>query len=293
MEKRVAVTGPRGRVGSALVRELRDAGASVLEWARPDYDLDDSSAATRLVARDRPALVFHAAAWTDVEGCAREPDRAMRRNGSAAAELAEACVATGADLVYLSTNEIFDGERADGRGYAEDDPANPPNPYGRSKLNGEESLRAAYDGQPGRAWVVRTSWVFGLPGNDFPARITAAGDRLEGTARLRVVVDEIGRPTYAADLAKQMLSLIAVASPGTYHLANSGPASRFEWARVILARCRPTVELEEISLADYDRASVPPRWGVLDTTKAESLGLALRPWPEPLAAYLEEICPEL
>ena len=288
--RRVAVTGSGGRVGSALVAELHRAGAELIEWVRPDLDLDDPRSVARLVARDQPDLVFHAAAWTDVDACAREPERAMRRNGLATAELAGACAAAATDLVFLSTNEVFNGDRSEG-GYAEDDPIDPPNAYGRSKAAGEDAVRSAFASEPAKAWIVRTSWIFGPPGNDFPTRITTAADARKGEP-LGVVADEFGRPTFAADLAESLVRLLAIAPSGIYHLANEGVGSRYDWAREILARCRPDVTIEAISLADFKRHSVPPRWGVLDTSRAAALGVSMRPWQESLAAYLAEICPD-
>jgi dTDP-4-dehydrorhamnose reductase len=289
---RVAVTGANGRAGSAVVAELRRAGADVVEWTRPEYDLDDPSSAARMVSRDKPTRVIHAAAWTDVDGCAREPALAVRRNAEATIELAHACATGNAELVFISTNEVFSGDRDDGRGYTEDDDTAPPNAYGRSKLIAEQGIREVFaDGTGRQAWIIRTSWMFGPPSNDFPQRILAAADRAAGTA-LQVVGDEYGRPTYAADLAAGLVRLTQVAHPGTYHLAGEGVISRLEWAHTVLARCRPGAILEGIALADYQRDSVPPRWGVLDLSRAASLGVELGEWMGPLASYLDEVCPE-
>jgi dTDP-4-dehydrorhamnose reductase len=287
----VVVTGASGRVGRALVEFLRTSGIEPIPWGRPDYDLDDPGAAGRLVARHEPGIVYHAAAWTDVDACARDPGLALRRNAEATWELAAACAAAGTRLVFVSTNEVFSGTRNDGRGYAEGDDTEPPNPYGRSKLGGEQSVRAAYAAAPESAWIVRSSWVFGRPGNDFPARIVDAADKLEPGEALRVVGDERGRPTSATDLAAAITRLTAVAPGGTYHLTNDGQASRLDWARLVIRRCRPSVAIEEIALAEFDRASRPPSWGVLDTSLADSLGLRMRPWQEPLEAYLSGLCP--
>jgi dTDP-4-dehydrorhamnose reductase len=287
--ERVALTGATGRVGSALLRAFATAGSEVVSWKRPDYDLDDLESAARVVERDRPDIVFHTAAWTDVEGCALNPVLATRWNGLATAELAIACARVGASLVYLSTNEVFSGDRTDNRGYTESDATDPQNAYGRSKLAGEDAIHAAYMGHPGSAWIVRTSWVFGPPGNDFPTRIVAAADR-QADQPLGVVTDEHGRPTYAADYAAALIRLVGSAPPGTYHLAGEGAASRFEWAEAILGYCRPATQLVRIHMADYRRASTPPRWGVLDTSRAASLGVTLRSWREPLAGYLGDIC---
>jgi dTDP-4-dehydrorhamnose reductase len=237
-------------------------------------------------------MVFHAAAWTDVDGCARDQHLAMRRNGEATSELADACAAAGSALLFVSTNEVFPGDRTDGHGYREDDATAPLNPYGASKLAGELAVRDALGEAGPGAWIVRTSWVFGPPGNDFPVRIVAANDSSGGKAPLRVVDDEIGRPTFAPDLAAALVRLASVAPPGTYHLANAGAASRYEWARAVLSRCRPEAQVEPMALAEFIRASAPPPWAVLDTGRAETFGVSLRPWREPLADYLDIVCPE-
>ncbi|MDP8904240.1 MAG: dTDP-4-dehydrorhamnose reductase [Chloroflexota bacterium] len=288
----VAVTGARGRLGRALVRALAARGREVVEWSRPGYDLDQPSSARRLVDRDRPELVVHPAAWTDVDGCAREPEVAFRRNGEAVGALAAACAAAGAALVLISTNEVFDGTRTDGRGYVEDDRTSPHNPYGASKLLGEQLARAAYQeaGADDRLWIVRTAWLYGPPGNDFPSKILAAADALPPGQPLKVVTNEIGSPTYTIDLAQAILELVERAPGATYHLAAPDAASRFDVAAEVMARCRPEVELVPISGLDFVRASTPPAWGVLDSWRASSLGVAIRPWREALADYLSAIC---
>lgn len=289
---RVAISGATGKVGSALRRELMDRDCDVVTWSRPTFDLDDPDTVAHLVTRDRPDTVYHCAAWTDVDGCALQPELALRRNGVATAVLARACASARVAFVYVSTNGVFSGTRGDGLGYSEDDEPDPPNPYGWSKLAGEDGVRAAYADATVPSWIVRTCWVFGPPGNNFPTRIIRAADNLAQDEPLRVVSDEVGQPTSASELAAAMVRLTEIATPGTYHLANDGHVSRLGWARHILARCRPAVPIEEIRLAQRPRPSPPPVWGVLDTRKAESIGVALGPWQDPLADYLEEICPE-
>ena len=265
-----------------------------MEWRRPDYDLDDPGAAARVVRRDRPSLVIHTAAWTDVDGCARDPAQAMRRNGTATGELAVACAAAGSRLVLVSTNEVFDGSRTDGRGYAETDPTGPINPYGESKEQGERLARAAFDsaGHPDALWIVRTAWLFGPPGRDFPTRILAAADGLPPGQPLPVVVDEIGSPTYAPDLARAILDLLESAAADTYHLVNTGQASRAEWADAVLAACRGgAVPLRPISRTSFSRPSTPPARAVLDVTRSEKAGVIMRSWRESFAEYVPLLCP--
>jgi dTDP-4-dehydrorhamnose reductase len=243
-----------------------------------------------LFERDRPSLVVHAAAWTDVDGCAREPELAMRRNAHAVRVLAQACVAGQVRLVLVSTNEVFDGERTDGRGYLEDDRVGPRNPYGESKLAGEQAATEAFGGRAG-LWIVRTAWLYGPPGADFPTKVVAASDRLESGEALPMVADEIGSPTYTRDLAQGMLGIVAGApAGGLFHLVNGGAVSRLEVAQRVLARCRPERLLRPISRTEFVRASSAPPWAVLETARAARAGVAMRGWGDALDAYLERIC---
>ena len=285
---RVAVTGANGRLGRALIEALEDAPFTgpmgPIAWSRPELDLDTITAGEvrRLIDRDRPELVIHAAAWTDVDGCAREPGLAARRNGDAAAVVARACAGARIDgLVLISTNEVFDGMRTDGRGYAPADEVAPINPYGESKLRGE---RLAAEAAGERLAIVRTTWLHGPPGNDFPEKIARAAIRArEQDHPLRVVGDEIGSPTWTPDLADAIVELIAEdavldgGGPTIHHLVNAGRASRAEWAREVLRATRIEVRVEEIAAAEYPRASTPPRWAVLEPTPLPT-GEPMRDW---------------
>jgi dTDP-4-dehydrorhamnose reductase len=278
----IAVTGAGGRLGHAL----RAAATNpLIGWDLPEHDLDRPESIEALLDRDQPGLVIHTAAMTLVDECARQPGLAMRRNGVATGVLAAACRARGVGLVVVSTNEVFSGDRGDGRGYAETDATAPRNPYGASKLAGEEAARAAFADSPG-LWIARTAWLYGPPGNDFPDKVTAASDRLPGGELLPVVADEFGSPTYTADLARAILELVSLTEGGTYHLVNTGGASRLAWAERVLAVRRPGRATRPISASEFTRASDPPPWGVLDTSRATAAGVRLRPWEAALAEYL-------
>jgi dTDP-4-dehydrorhamnose reductase len=306
---RVAVTGAGGRLGRALVAALEEAPFAgpfgPIGWDRSRLDLDDPGRIATLLDGDRPEVVIHAAAWTDVDGCAREPGLALTRNGAATGVIAAACATRGIDLLVVSTNEVFDGRRTDGHGYTAADPPNPINAYGSSKLAGERAAAEAFGwpirlGPPpapgsvpsdgGRLGIVRTAWLYGPPGNDFPTKILAAADRARARGEpLRVVADEIGSPTYAPDLAEGIVELIGSGdSSGVHHLVNSGRASRAAWAREVLGQADVDVLIEEIPAAAWPRPSVPPFWAVLEPTPLPS-GEPLRPWREALADYLPRL----
>ena len=267
---RVAVTGVHGRLGSALITALGDAPFTgplgPLAWDREAFDLDRPDGIGDRLDRDRPEVVVHAAAWTDVDGCARDPDLALRRNGLATGVLAAACATRGIDLVAISTNEVFDGDRDDGLGYGPDDATAPANPYGASKLAGERAAGDAFAaGSQGRLAIARTAWLFGPPGADFPRKIIEAAERAAATGEpLRVVADEWGTPTYAADVAEGIVELLAEdANHGIHHLVNGSIATRASWAEAILARFGIDVTVEHVPASTWTRSSTPPRWGVL------------------------------
>jgi dTDP-4-dehydrorhamnose reductase len=287
---RIAVTGARGRLGTAVIEALGDVvGSTTLPWRRPDYDLDDPDP-SRLLERDRPDLIVHCAAWTDVDGCARDPGLAQRRNTDAVAKLARAAAESGVRLLLVSTNEVFDGERSDGLGYTESDEPRPRNPYGSSKLAGELAAREAFGGWTG-LWIVRTAWLYGPPGADFPTKVLAASDRLRPGEPLPMVADEIGSPTFTQDLASAVLALIRATDGGLFHLANAGAVSRFEVAEQVLARCRPGRSLTPISRTSFTRDSDPPPCAVLDCTRAHVVAdVTMRAWRHALDDYLGMLC---
>jgi dTDP-4-dehydrorhamnose reductase len=288
---RVVVTGATGRLGSAVVRALADAPftgpAGPIAWDRQRFDLDAPATAGPGLDRDRPEVVVHTAAWTDVDGCALDPALALRRNAAATGLLATDCAERGIDLVLISTDEVFDGERLDRVPYPRDAPRTPANPYGVSKAEGERLAELAFVDRPGAALgIVRTAWLFGRPGTDFPSRIVGAAVRARGTGEpLKLVADEWGTPTYVEDVAEAIVELLAEdAVDGIHHLVNGGIATRAEWARDVLARASIEVDTVKVAAADWTRPSRPPRWGVLEPTPLPS-GEPIRPWTAAMADY--------
>jgi dTDP-4-dehydrorhamnose reductase len=276
---RVAITGASGRLGRALVQEFREI-ADVHAWSRPDYDLDDPDSAAR-VAGSHPNLVLHSAAWTDVDACARNPELAARRNGVAVAHLARACFAAACRLVVISTNEVFAGDRI-GSPYRSQDPVQPINAYGASKLLGEAGAAEAFASQPDALLIARTAWLYGPPGNDFPTKIiSAALSAREARTALRLVHDEAGSPSATADVAQGIRELIRVESQGVRHVVNAGQATRAEWATEILRAAGIDVPTELVPASTWRRDSTPPSWGVLVSD------VTLRPWQEATREYIQ------
>lgn len=268
--RRVAITGAAGRLGRELVRAFSGRGDQVLTLARPEFDITRAEDLERL-AGWRPEIVVNAAAWTDVDGCARDPERATRINGEAAGAVARTAAEAGAMIVQISTNEVFDGTLD--RPYTEEDQANPINPYGASKLAGERAVAAANP----RHLIVRTAWLFGPRGTDFVTKILAAAERARAASEpLRVVDDEWGNPTWAPWLADAIAALVSDTrrvTAGVWHLAGEPPTSRWGWANHVLKDV--DVQILPITLAEYARPSQPPRRAILDTSRARAFGLTL------------------
>ncbi len=283
---RVAVTGARGRLGSALLRTL---DSDAIAWPRAVFDLDDPTRPIAAFADQEPDVVVHAAAWTDVDGCARDPGLALRRNGDATACLAGACAERGVAMILISTNEVFDGLRADGPGYGPGDVPAPGNPYGMSKLAGERAAQEAFRAGAARLAIVRTSWLFGLPGRDFPDKILDAAARAAATGDpLRLVADETANPTAVDDLAAAIRDLVRAGTPaGIHHIVNQGEATRATWAREIMRLAGiADIRSEDVPAATWQRPSRPPLRAVLQPTVLPEGSTPMRSWQVATAAYL-------
>ena len=273
---RIYITGIKGQLGRTLERAL---GAHTVSGADlPEVDITDLASIRADVARFRPDVVIHAAAMTDVDGCARNPDLAYRVNALGTRNVAVACQDAGCPMLAISTNEVFDG--TSDQPYLEFDPTRPINPYAKSKHAAEVFVRDLLT----RFYIVRTAWLYGYGGNNFVAKILK---RARQDDRLQVVTDEISAPTFAQDLAGAIARLIETGAYGVYHFTNAGFCSRFDFAREILARAGlPHLAIEPIKLADLSRPSTPPPYTPLRNFCGEQIGISLRPWPAALAEYI-------
>lgn len=275
---RIAVTGASGQLGQALQRVL--AGVhEIIPLSHADLDLERSDCVETLIATGAQCVI-HPAAYTNVDGCARDPDRAYRVNALGTRYVALACQALDASLVYISTNEVFDG--AASSPYLEYDRPAPINPYGFSKWAGEQAVRELLH----RFYIVRVAWLFGGERNFVRTVLRLASERNE----IAMVVDEIGSPTYAPDAAAAIARLVEMPYYGTYHLVNEGFCSRYEFAAAVLRLAgRADVTLRPISLAEYQRSSRVPPYTPLRNVAAAALGIRLRPWEEALAEYVRAL----
>jgi len=286
MTTRFAITGCRGQLGHALGRQLaEDERAEVVAAVDlPEVDVSDPAAVKRFFDGLAADVVVNAAAYTHVDRCEREPEVAHRANAVAPGLLAEACQRDGRRFVHVSTDYVFAGDRE--RPYGEDDPTGPRSVYGRTKLAGEEAVRAV----SGHFLIVRTSWVFGRGRNFLAAILDQAGQRRRGEAEgpLRVVADQHGRPTWAEDLAGGLRALLEAGAGGLYHLTGGGGvATWWDLARLCLDSAgHEDLVIERIATSELQLDAPRPAWSVLDCSKAEALGVRLRDWREAVAAYL-------
>ncbi len=275
---RILITGVRGQLGTALTSALTHHQVSGIDL--PEVDITNKAAVMTAVAQAGPNVVIHCAALTDVDGCARNPALAYKVNGLGAQNVALACLARDAEMVHISTNEVFAGNRPDG--YEEWMPLNPVNPYGRSKAAAEFHVRSILP----RHFIIRFSWLFAPGGRNF---IHAILNRARATGQVRVVTDEIANPTYVKDLAAAIAQLIETHQYGTYHLPNAGSCSRWQFANEILRLAGLDHVINTPILSqEFKRPSTPPAYAALHNVAGKAIGIELRPWQDALAAYLTE-----
>jgi dTDP-4-dehydrorhamnose reductase len=273
---RIAITGGRGQLGRELARLLSpNHGIVILDL--PECDITQRAEIDSIVSY-LPDVVIHAAAMTDVDGCARNPLAAYRANALGTHNVAIACQRANATMLYISTNEVFDGTKSSP--YFEWDEPHPSNPYGASKLAGERIVQTLLN----HFYIVRSAWLYARGGNNFPNKMIALAKE---KGRLAIVDDEIGNPTYAPDLARAIAELIETNHFGIYHLVGEGVASRYDWAaRVLQLAGLGDIPITRTKLADYKRDSTPPRNGALaNFIAATTLGIKLRPWQDALAEF--------
>ena len=277
---KVLITGAGGMVGSALAAHCRARGDEVAAFDRAGLDITDERAVREAFGQVRPDAVINCAAWTDVDGCELDPQRAFLVNSRGVEILATASRLAGACFVTVSTDYVFDGGKAEGFYTQRDDP-HPLSAYGASKLEGERRAQIA----SARTVLVRSGWIFGPGGKNFLARAVARARRGEP---LRAISDSYGTPTHAADLAARLRELAGLDLPGVYHVVNSGEGASYEgFAREAAAAAGAReARIEGVSMDSLKRLAPRPRNSRLRCLLSERLGLApLRDWREALREF--------
>jgi dTDP-4-dehydrorhamnose reductase len=292
--KRIALIGAQGMLARMVIQHApADCELSLLDL--PDFDLTDSRQVDETISRLSPAVIINCAAFTNVDGCETQEKLATKVNGDGVGFLACAAKKTGAVLVHISTDYVFDGTKA--VPYSEEDVPNPQSAYGRSKLAGEQAILASGLEQ---YFIIRTSWLYGPGGKNFVETILRLAQERE---ELRVVADQIGTPTYTADLAQAIFNLLALDTPhpscltphegyGIYHFSNAGQCSWHEFACAIVQKIVEDGGLVKvksilpITTEEYPLPATRPAYSVFDKSKyARATGALVPTWQESLQTY--------
>lgn len=278
---RILVTGAKGMLGTALLPVLRQRH-QVWGVDIQDCNICDAGAVSAVLRTRQPEMLIHLAAYTDVDGCEANPRIAEQTNSMGTRNIAMACAEVGAAMLYVSTDYVFDGSKIGA--YVEDDSPNPVSVYGRSKLMGEQHVRATLK----RYFISRTSWLYGPGGKNFVTTILNAAHQQKV---LRVVDDQQGSPTYTRHLSLKIAELAETQAYGVYHMTGSGTCSWFEFARAILDLWPVEgVQVLPISSSEYGQAARRPANSVLENRALERAHMVLMPhWKAALAEYIAEI----
>jgi dTDP-4-dehydrorhamnose reductase len=277
---RVIITGAAGLVGAALTEHCRARGDELFAFDHEGLDITDERAVRETFKQLRPDAAVNCAAWTDVDGCELDPQRAFLVNSQGVEALATAARLASASFVTVSTDYVFDGRR-EGHFYTQRDDPHPLSAYGAAKLEGERRAQAA----TARTSVVRTGWVFGAGGRNFLATVVERARRGES---LRAISDSYGTPTYAPDLAARLRELAELDLPGIYHVVNAGEGASYEsFAREATAAAGlHDAQIEAVTTDSLRRPAPRPRNSRLRCLLTEALGLRpLRDWRDALAEY--------
>lgn len=280
---RVLVTGAGGMVASALVQYCRSLGDEVLPYDHAALEIEDAEAVREALEQAQPETVINCAAWTDVDGCERDPQRAYNANSRGPENLAFASRRAGASFVHISTDFVFDGEK-EGFYTQRDDPQ-PTSYYGRAKLDGERRAQRAC----ARTTIVRSGWIFGPGGKNFLSRVVELAGRGE---HLKAISDAYGTPTYSKSLAMRLRELAELDLPGIYHVVNDGEGTSYEEfgrAALSLAGLDAGSLIESVRMETLNRPAPRPRNSRLRCLLSPALGLAPLPdWRDALGDFVTE-----
>ncbi|HYU99472.1 MAG TPA: dTDP-4-dehydrorhamnose reductase [Pyrinomonadaceae bacterium] len=276
---KVLISGAGGMVGQAVQEYCRASGDLVFPYDHQSLDISDADRVHETLGRDQPEFIINCAAWTDVDGCELNRDRAFAANAEGPENLARASREISAGLITISTDYVFDGKK-DGF-YTQRDQPGPESIYGLSKLEGERRAQLAY----ARTIVVRTGFVFGPNGTNFLSTIIERASRGE---KLKAIRDAYGTPSYAPDLARRLRELALMDLPGTFHVVNAGDGVSYEeFARAALDLSgHAATNLESVEMDSLDRPALRPRNSRLKCLLSDALGLAPLPsWKDSLSRF--------
>ena len=275
---RTLITGVTGKLGFDVLTVLRERGTDFLGVSSKELDITDRDAVLKVILDYHPDAVLHFASYTKVDLAEDEPERCMRVNADGTRNIALACRETGTKLLYVSTDFVFSGTGK--TPWETDAPTGPLNVYGRSKLAGEQAVQELLE----RYYIVRTSWLVGAHGTNFVKTILHLAENHDC---LRVVDDQIGSPTFTADLAPLLCRMIETEKYGVYHATNDGFCSRAELAEAVFRLSGKRVTVHRVSSEAYGARAVRPKNSRLSKASLDAAGFSRLPgWEESLARYL-------
>jgi dTDP-4-dehydrorhamnose reductase len=275
---RLLVTGGAGMLGQAVAAAATRLGHDVVALSRAELDVTDADHVRRVVAAAEPRAVVNCAAWTDVDGAETAEAAATAVNGEGAGNVARAAAESGARIVHVSTDYVFDGTKREP--WLESDAVNPIGAYGRSKLAGEEQVAAATDEHA----IVRTAWLFGAGGRNFVDTMLALGEERD---EVSVVTDQVGSPTWTVHLAEGLVELAERGGDvGILHATGGGACSWYELAVEIFDRAGLRCRVLPTTSDRFPRPARRPAYSVLGTERDEAP--VLPAWQDGVAAYLSE-----
>lgn len=278
---KLLVTGVKGQLGYDVCKVLSARGIEHRGVDIEDFDITNAQATHDYIAAYRPDGVIHCSAWTAVDRAEDELEKVRAVNAEGSRNIASVCKEIGAKLVYISTDYVFPG--TGDRFYEPDDPTGPLGAYGVTKLEGEQAVQALLE----RYFIVRVSWVFGKNGNNFVRTMLRLA---ETKSELNVVCDQIGSPTYTADLAPLLCDMVVSEKYGVYHATNEGICSWAEFAEEIFRLAGKDIKVNPVPTSEYPTRAARPLNSRMSKAKLEEMGFSRLPdWHDALVRYLREL----
>jgi dTDP-4-dehydrorhamnose reductase len=281
---KLLILGSNGQLGKDMMSIASGAGFGLSGIDFPDVDITDAFSIDAIIASEKPDVIVNCAAYTAVDACETHQHEAYAVNSQGVANIAVAARKSGAKVIHFSTDYVFDGKSI--VPYCETDPVNPQSEYGKSKLEGERRLA---DILPDHI-VLRIAWLYGVHGRHFIKKVRERALAVKKTGEtMKVVSDEIGTPTYCADVCGQTLKLLTKKYRGLFHCTNEGSCSRYDFAREILSAYHIDVPVAPCLSSEFKLPAPRPAYGVLENKRLKDLGVnVMRDWKVAFAEYIEE-----
>ena len=270
--KKCLVTGANGMLGQDLCPILEANGYQVIRTDVAEMDITNSSEVEKVISTEKPDVVIHCAAYTNVDKAEEDIELARLINKTGSENIAKACAKNDCIMVCISTDYVFDGELRNGP-YKPTDKTAPLNNYGLTKWEGEEAVRNYCS----KHYIIRTSWLYGIHGKNFVETMISLADKPE----LKVVNDQVGCPTWTVELAKGILKLLKTKEYGIHHVCGSGQTSWYEFAKEIFKQANVNVNLKPCTTEEFPRLAKRPVYSVMFNNKI------CRDWKESLKDYFK------